>query len=68
MQRLRKEDLSLNHFIRYNILNEYIETESNVSLEYLPDISEPTSKVYQAQTNMIPLPTDLGRGWGWINC
>lgn len=67
MQRLRKEDLSLNHFIRYNILNEYIETESNVSLEYLPDISEPTSKVYQAQTNMIPLPTDLGRGWAYID-
>ena len=67
MKRLRKEDLSLHHFIRYSILNEYIEEESNVSLEYLPDISEPTSMVYEADSNMIPLPNELGRGWVYID-
>ena len=67
MKRLRKEDLSLHHFIRYNILNEYIETEYTAPLDYLPDVSEPTSQVYQADSNMIPLPTELGRGWVYID-
>jgi hypothetical protein len=67
MKRLRKEDLSLNHFIRYNILNEYIETEYNVPLDYMSDISEPASQVYGAESSMIPLPTELGRGWVYID-
>jgi hypothetical protein len=67
MKRLRKEDLSLHHYIRYNVLNEYIETEYNVPLDYMSDISEPTSKVYEATSSMIPLPTELGRGWVYID-
>lgn len=67
MQRLRKEDLSLHHYIRYNILNEYIEIDTSVPLTYLPDVSEPTSQVYQADSNMFPLPTELGRGWSYID-
>jgi len=67
MQRLRKEDLSINHFIRFNILNEYIETEYNVPLDYLPEISSINSYVYQISSNMNPLPTDLGRGWVYID-
>ena len=67
MKRLRKEDLSLNHYIRYNILNEYIEREYNVPLDYISDISEPTSQVYEATSSMIPLPTDIGRGWVYID-
>jgi len=67
MKRLRKEDLSLHHYIRYNILNEYIETEFTVPLDYLSDISEPTSQVYATASSMIPLPTDIGRGWVYID-
>jgi hypothetical protein len=36
-------------------------------LEYLPDISEPTSKVYEVSSNMNPSPTDLGRGLVYID-
>lgn len=67
MQRLRKEDLSLNHFIRFNILDEYIETDTSVPLTYLPDISSTDSYVYQAESIRIPLPTDLGRGWVYLD-
>ena len=67
MKRVRKEDLSINHFIRYNILNEYIETETSVDLEYLSDISDATSYVYQAQSSMDPSPTGVGRGWAYID-
>lgn len=67
MKRLRKEDLSLHHYIRYNVLNEYIETEYNVPLDYMSDISEPTSQVYESDSSMIPLPTELGRGWVYID-
>jgi hypothetical protein len=67
MQRLRKEDLSLNHFIRFSILDEYIETDANVSLTYLPDISTTGSYVYQAESTRTPLPNDLGRGIVYID-
>jgi len=67
MKRLRKEDLSLHHYIRYNVLDEYIETEYNVPLDYMSDISEPTSQVYEADSSMMPLPSELGRGWVYID-
>lgn len=67
MKRLRKEDLSLHHFIRYHILDEYIEMEYNALLDYLPDISEPTSQVYTATSSRIPVPTELGRGWVYLD-
>lgn len=67
MKRLRKEDLSLHHYIRFNILDEYIETEYNVPLDYMPDISETGSQVYEADSSNLPLPTDLGRGWVYLD-
>jgi len=67
MQRLRKETLSLNHFIRYNILDVFIETDTNVPLTYLSDISATGSYVYQAESTRIPLPNDLGRGIIYID-
>jgi len=67
MKKFRKEDLSLHHYIRYNILNEYIETDTSVPLEYLPDVSTTGSYVYQAQSNRLPSPTSLGRGWSYID-
>ena len=67
MQRLRQEDLSLHHFIRFNILNEYIENDVDVPLTYLPDISTTGSYVYQAESTRTPLPNDLGRGIVYID-
>lgn len=63
MTKLRKEDLSLYYHIKDNILSSFIEREEYVSLEYIPAISSETSFVYAALTDMIPSPTERGRGW-----
>ncbi len=67
MKQLRKEDLSLHHFIRFSVLNEYIEEDVNVPLEYLPDVSISDSMVYQAVSSRTPSPTNLGRGWVYLD-
>jgi len=67
MKKFRKEDLSLHHYLRYNVLDEYIETDTNVSLTYLPDISSAGSQVYEAESNRLPPPISLGRGWVYID-
>lgn len=67
MRKLRKEDLSLHHYIRFNVLNEYIETASGVSLTYLSDISTAGSYVYEAESARLPSPTSLGRGWVYLD-
>jgi len=67
MKKFRKEDLSIHHYIRFHILNEYIETESDVPLEFLESVSSSNSYVYQASSDMYPQPTDLGRGWVYID-
>jgi hypothetical protein len=50
MKRLRKEDLSLHHYIRFNVLNEFIETISGAELTYLSDISTADSYVYEVES------------------
>ena len=67
MKQLRKEDLSLHHFIRFNVLNDFIEEDVNVSLEYLPNISSGDSYVYEATSSRLPSPVDIGRGWVYID-
>jgi len=67
MKRLSKEDLSIHHYIRYNVLDEYIETDSNVPLIYKSDVSDDNSKVYEATSTRIPSPTDFGRGWVYLD-
>jgi hypothetical protein len=67
MEKLRKEDLSIHHYIRYNILNEYIETDSNVPLTYKSNISDNTSKVYEATSSRTPSPVAIGRGWVYLD-
>lgn len=67
MKALRKEDLSLHHYIKNNILQDFIETESSVLLTYLKDESSVGSYVYQAQSSMLPLPTSRGRGWVYLD-
>jgi hypothetical protein len=67
MKQFRKEDLSLHHYIRFNVLDEYIETDSNVSLDYLSDASSTGSYVYASDSSRTPSPTSLGRGWVYID-
>ncbi len=68
MKKLRKEDLSLEHFIRYSALGEYVLDDTNIPLVYNEDESvPPTSMVYDSVTSMLPVPTNLGRGWSYID-
>jgi len=67
MQKLRQEDLSLHHYLRFNVLNQYIETDYNIPLEYLSDISEAGSYVYASSSTRLPSPTSLGRGWVYLD-
>lgn len=68
MERLRKEDLSLEHYVRFNILSEYITDETGITLEYLKSESvPPDSMVYGSVTTFEPPPTSVGRGWSYID-
>jgi len=67
MKRLRAEDLSLHHYLKTYALQDFIETESNIPLEYNYDVSVTGSHVYDAVTNMNPNPTSRGRGWVYLN-
>ena len=66
MKRVRKEDLSLHHYIKNIVLQDYVETETS-TLEYLDDQSSTSSYVYQVESTMTPLPTSLGRGWRYLD-
>ncbi len=68
MYKLRLEDLSLQHYIKNKVLaDHFIETERDVPLTYLSDISTSNSYVYEADSNMDPLPSSRGRGWVYLD-
>ena len=66
MKKWRKEDLSLYYYIKDVILADFIEQEAGVSLRHMSEIST-SSQVYEALTEMIPTPTDRGRGWVYFD-
>lgn len=68
MKNLRREDLSLHHYIKNNILQDFIEEEKNVPLIYLSDESVlGESYVYEAQSNMDPSVVSKGRGLVYLD-
>jgi hypothetical protein len=67
MKQLRKEDLSFHHYLRFNVLNEYIEEDTAVPLVYSATLSTAGSNVYEAQSTRSPSPTSLGRGWVYMD-
>lgn len=67
MTLLRKEDLSLYYYIKDVVLCNYIEQESDISLDLIEEMSTNTSFVYEALTNMVPKPTERGRGWVYFD-
>ena len=67
MRKLRKEDLSLYYYIKDVVLQDFIEQELDIPLEYIPAISSTTSFVYEALTEMIPDPNTRGRGWVYFD-
>lgn len=67
MERLRKEDLSLHHYIKNGVLASFIETETKISLDFIEDESTSSSYVYEAVSVMAPSPTSKGRGWVYLD-
>jgi hypothetical protein len=68
MKNLRREDLSLHHYIKNHILQDFIEAEEDVSLSYVAEESIPgSSYVYEAQSIMDPPPVSKGRGWVYLD-
>lgn len=66
MKRVRKEDISLHHYIRNTVLTDFIETDT-APLIYLDEESSTGSYVYEAQSQFIPAPNSLGRGWCYLD-
>jgi hypothetical protein len=75
MTKLRKEDLSLYYYIKDVALCKFVEEDELVSLEYIPELStasndadpDTNTYVYAALTDMVPLPTERGRGWVYFD-
>lgn len=67
MKALRKEDLSLHHYLKNYVLQDFIETESGVPLSYLKDESSVGSYVYQIESLMDPPVTSKGRGLVYLD-
>jgi len=65
----RKTDLSLYYYIKDRVLSDFIEKEEDITLSYIPELScRYESEVYVASTEMIPSPSDRGRGWVYFDC
>jgi len=67
MELFRKEDLSLHYYLRFNVLNNYIERVTGASVEYLEDLSTTGSYVYQINFDVEPSPNSLGRGLVYLD-
>lgn len=68
MKNLRREDLSLYHYIKETALRGFVEKEEQIQLELMENLSCTGSYVYEALTEMVPKPTDRGRGWVYFDC
>ncbi len=68
MKNLRKEDLSLYHYIKNVVLQDFIEQETYRPLELIDSAScYEVGYVYATLTDMEPLPTERGRGWVYLD-
>ncbi len=68
MKNLRKEDLSLYHYIKNIVLQDFIEQETYRPLEFISEAScYEAGYVYTALTDMVPSPMDRGRGWVYFD-
>jgi hypothetical protein len=68
MQLFRKEDLSLASYIKDIVLSNFVEYETDIPLQLMPDICDIDSFVYEALTEMVPAPSERGRGWLYFDC
>jgi len=62
MYKLRKEDISLNLYIKDVVLQDFIEKQEAETLVLSDELSTSTTHVYDIQTSEEPNPFDIGRG------
>lgn len=69
MTDLRKTDLSLYYYIKDIVLQDFVEKEENILLQYVESASciDDSFHVYEALTTMVPKPTERGRGWVYFD-
>ncbi len=67
MKLLRKEDLSLYHYIKDIVLLDFVETEELVNMKLLPEMCGFSSYVYEYVSDLEPSPTERGRGWRYFD-
>ena len=74
MKSFRKEDLSLYYYLKEVVLCNFIEIEEGIPLEFSEELSSWNSTtnsydsyVYVALTDMVPTPTERGRGWAYLD-
>lgn len=67
MKNLRKEDLSLYLYIKDVVLSEFRETEEYAQLNYVPELGDSNSYVYECLTSLSPSPSEHGRGWVYFD-
>ena len=69
MKNIRKEDLSLYYYVKHTVLQDFIEKEDMISLQFLESASCVADNVYvyEALTSMAPSPTERGRGWVYLD-
>ena len=66
MKSLRKEDLSLYYYIKDTVLNAFVERETQVPLNLMPELCDSNSYVYEYVSDLEPSPTERGRGWRYF--
>lgn len=67
MRLLRKEDLSLYHYIKDVVLGDFVEQEDLCDLKLLPELCGANSYVYEYVSSLEPSPTERGRGWRYFD-
>ena len=70
MTKWRKIDLSLYYYLKDTVFKSFIEVEENIPLQemvYIDGMEDARSNVYEALTEMVPRPTDRGRGWVYFD-
>lgn len=67
MKLLRKEDLSLYHYIKDIVLSNFVETEELATTQLLPEMCGSSSYVYECLTSLEPSPKERGRGWRYFD-
>lgn len=67
MKNLRKEDTSLYLYLKDVVLSEFIEKQESVQLNYIEELSNSSSKVYDIDDYFDPSPKSRGRGFVYFD-